>query len=109
VNFVPKLERGVLVEEYRRLVRHLYSPPVYYRRIRTFLRDYSPAGPPMRFERCDVAALVRSMWVLGLREAGRREYWRLLIRAAVLHPRAFGEAMSLALMGYHFRTVAATL
>ncbi len=106
VNFVPTLARSTLVEGYRELVKHLYAPSPYYRRIRTFLRDYRPGGPSMRFELDDLVALIRSMWVLGVAQPGRLQYWQLLVQAALMHPRAFGEAMSLAIMGYHFRTVA---
>jgi radical SAM superfamily enzyme YgiQ (UPF0313 family) len=44
LNFVPKLDREVLVEGYRSLVKRLYTPRMYYRRILTFLREYRPQG-----------------------------------------------------------------
>jgi radical SAM superfamily enzyme YgiQ (UPF0313 family) len=47
LNFVPKLDREVLVEGYRSLVKRLYTPRMYYRRILTFLREYRPQGQGM--------------------------------------------------------------
>ena len=37
LNFVPQLDRQFLIEGYRRLMRSLYEPKSYYRRILTFL------------------------------------------------------------------------
>ncbi len=107
MNFVPRLDRERLVEGYRELVKTLYAPREYYERILTFLREYRPAGPPIRMGGEDVRAFVRSLWVLGFRDAGRWRYWRFLTRSAVSHREAFGEAMMLAIMGYHYRRVAA--
>ncbi|MFO0840593.1 MAG: B12-binding domain-containing radical SAM protein [Phycisphaerae bacterium] len=109
VNFVPALDQNVLVDGYRRLVKSLYSPKHYYERIRVFLRDYRPSGPRMRVRLQDVRAFLRSLWVLGVATRGRRQYWALLVRALLFHRRAFAEAMSLAIMGYHFRRVAMAL
>jgi radical SAM superfamily enzyme YgiQ (UPF0313 family) len=109
LNFVPKLNREVLVEGYRGLVKHLYSPKVYYRRALTFLRTYRPQGPRLPRPRQDILAFLRSLWVLGIRTRGRREYWKFFTKSLLLYPRAFGEAMDLAITGYHFRKVAASL
>lgn len=109
LNFVPKLDRQVLVDGYRRLVNDLYTPRTYYRRIATFLRDYRPSGPPVRMRFCEVMALVRSMWTMGVVARGRRQFWLFLARIALFHRKAFAEAMGLAIIGYHFRKVAASL
>lgn len=109
LNFVPKLDRGVLTEGYRRLVKHLYSPRVYYDRVLTFLRDYRPSGPRIHLQLDDVAAFLRSLWVMGVAERGRREFWRLLLRAFVHHRAALTEAVGLAIIGRHFRRLAASM
>jgi radical SAM superfamily enzyme YgiQ (UPF0313 family) len=109
LNFVPKLDRDVLIEGYRSLVKRLYAPKPYYRRITRFLREYRPQGPRTRPTHGDVAAFVRSLWVLGVRSRGRRAYWSLVVRSLLLQPRKFGAAMSLAILGHHFRRVAESL
>lgn len=40
---------------------------------------------------------------LGVRDAGRAEFWRYMRRAASSHRRNFAHAVTLAAMGYHFR------
>ncbi len=42
INFVTRLDREFLLSGYRELMRKLYAPANYYRRIRTFLRSYRP-------------------------------------------------------------------
>lgn len=109
LNFVPRLDRQVLIDGYRRLVRELYSPREYYRRIHIFLRDYRPTGPRTRLHRQEVFAFLRSLWIMGVLSRGRREFWKFLTRALVFHRSKLTEAMTLAITGHHFRRVAASV
>ncbi len=109
LNFIPKLDRELLIEGYRSLVKRLYSPQMYYRRIRAFLSEYRPQGPRFRLSCRDIKAFLKSLWIMGIWSRGRREYWKFLSRAVLFHWRAFPEAMTLAIIGHHFRRVAATL
>jgi len=109
LNFIPRLDRQVLIDGYRSLVQHIYSPRVYYQRIHTFLKEYRPAAPRARLQACDIQAFIRSLWTMGVVHRGRREYWKFLTRALLRHRDAFAEAMTLAITGHHFRKVAAAL
>ncbi len=109
LNFVPKLDRDMLVEGYRSLVKHLYTPKVYYRRILTFLREYKPQGPKFYLSWTDIQAFLKSLWIIGVRSRGRREYWKFFTKTLLFHRRAFPEAMTLAILGHHFRRVASEL
>jgi radical SAM superfamily enzyme YgiQ (UPF0313 family) len=109
MNFVPVLGRAFLVHGYRRLMKHLYEPKIFYERARSFLANYRPSGPQMAITADHVRALLRSFWVLGVRYRGRRSYWRFLAHALVRHPRAIGVAVSIAIQGHHFRQVAGSL
>jgi radical SAM superfamily enzyme YgiQ (UPF0313 family) len=109
LNFKPKLDRQVLLDGYRALVQELYMPRTYYRRAATFLREYRRRGPRTARSRADIAAFFRSLWVLGVRSRGRRAYWRFFLLTLVVQPRKFGEAMNLAILGHHYRKVAASL
>ena len=48
LNFRPRLGREFLVNGYRELMKELYQPRNYYRRIRTFLENHKPQGPRLR-------------------------------------------------------------
>lgn len=106
LNFVPKLDRDMLIQGYRSLLKHLYAPEVYYRRALTFLREYRPKEPRSAIVGYEWLALLRSLWRLGVRERGRLAYWRFCAHTLIHYPRAFPEAISLAIAGYHFRRVA---
>jgi len=109
LNFVPKLDPDVLVEGYRSLVKRLYAPKSYYQRALTFLREYHPHGPRARLGWTDVLAFTKSLWIIGVWTRGRREYWKYLLRSLFLPPGGFSQAMRLAIIGIHFRRVAASL
>ena len=109
LNFVPRLDRDTLLEGYRSLVKRLYTPSVYYRRALTFLREYRDRGPRVHRPWSDVRAFLHSLWVMGIWTPGRRAYWKYLTKSLLFHRRAFGEAMNIAIVGYHFRKVAASL
>jgi radical SAM superfamily enzyme YgiQ (UPF0313 family) len=108
LNFVPRLDRDMLVQGYRALVQHLYQPRVYYARILNFLREFRPRrGAVWTWN--DLLALARAMAVMGLFSRGRRAYWAFMARVILRYPKAFVDAMNLAIVGHHFRRVAATL
>jgi len=109
LNFLPKLNREFLLNGYRDLMRRLYEPRTYYRRIRTFLKHHRPQGPATRLSRSDLQAFVKSFWWLGVCHRGRLDYWRLCVATAFSRPRQFRHAVELAIIGYHFRRVAKML
>ncbi|MGC8830162.1 MAG: B12-binding domain-containing radical SAM protein [Verrucomicrobiia bacterium] len=110
VNFEPKLNRQFLKENYRQLMKKLYSPSVYYKRVRTFLSTYRPAGAKIRISRDDFIAFIKSIWFLGVRDKeGRKEYWKLFWTTLLTQPAKFRNAIELAIIGLHFRKVAEQL
>jgi len=109
LNFRPKLNREFLQSGYRDLVKKLYEPGNYYRRIRTFLKSHRPAGPGRRLSWADFVAFLKSFWVLGVWHRGRVGYWRLFVGTLIRRPRQFPHAIELAILGYHFRRVAKSL
>ena len=109
INFVTRLDPEFLRSGYRDLMRRLYEPANYYRRIRTFLRSYRPRGPSARLSGADARAFLRSLWVLGVRHAGRGPFWLLLWTTLLASPGKFRAAMELSILGHHFRRVANSL
>ena len=109
LNFRPRLDPQFLENGYRELMKRLYEPRTYYRRIRTFLRNHRNGGPRHRLSRADFQAFVKSLWWLGVWYRGRRAYWWFLWSTLLQHPRQFARAMELAIIGHHFRRVASVL
>jgi len=104
-NIIPAMNLDALREGYKGILRHIYSPEHYYRRIKTLLREYRPLKTRRRFRFPHMLALVRSFYRLGLMDAGRWHYWKLLLWTQFRRPRLFAHAVILAIYGYHFRKV----
>ncbi|NLS94042.1 MAG: DUF4070 domain-containing protein [Planctomycetaceae bacterium] len=109
LNFRPRLDREYLVNGYRELMKELYRPRNYYRRIRIFLENHKPQGPRFGVSWTEFQAFLKSLWLLGFWHRGRLAYWRFCITALLRRPRLFPVAIELAIIGHHFRRVARLL
>jgi radical SAM superfamily enzyme YgiQ (UPF0313 family) len=109
LNFATRVDRDVLIAEYRALMRRLYAPRAYYLRVRAFLRRFEPRGPTRPLSSSDLRAFVKSLWLLGVWHRGRRPYWTLFWSTLIARPRKLRTAVELAILGHHFRKVAERL
>jgi radical SAM superfamily enzyme YgiQ (UPF0313 family) len=105
-NIIPKMGLEPLRQGYRWLLDQLYSPTVYYARVRTFLREYQPPKVSLRMEPQYVLAFFRSVYQLGMKGTERAQYWALLFWTLFRRPKLFPLAVTLAIYGFHFRQVA---
>jgi radical SAM superfamily enzyme YgiQ (UPF0313 family) len=106
-NFIPKMGREALTRGYEHVVDTIYAPKQYYERIKTFLKEYQPSNKgKFRVSLVHLIALIRTTWVLGIKEKGRMQYWKLVVWTLRKKPRTFPLSMTLAVQGFHFRKVA---
>jgi radical SAM superfamily enzyme YgiQ (UPF0313 family) len=110
LNFIPKMDTTRLVEGYQRILRTIYSPAEYYRRALDCLSSLMQNAPEPRRNSIltDLAAFMRVIFALGVRDGERAEFWRYMRRAAASHRTHFAHAVTLAAMGYHFRKLTET-
>ena len=108
MNFIPKMDRETLINGYQQIMSTLYSPKQFYKRVKIFLKEYRPRRTKgiSQLQFWHLRAFVRSIWFLGVKERGRRQYWRFFVSTLLRHPRSFPMSMALAVYGFHFRTVA---
>ena len=105
-NFIPKMNYEVLVNGYKHILDTIYSPKYYCERIKTFLKEYKPHRKRKgKLQFCYVRAFFKSMWILGIKEKGRRYYWKLLASTLLRHPRSFALTVTFAIQAFHFRKV----
>lgn len=102
-NFVPRMNREKLREGYKRLMDHIYAPGPYYRRIRTFLREYRrpKVSSPVNWHY--LMAFFQANIRLGVFGRERFQYWRLLLWTSFHRPSLVPLAVTLSIFGYHFR------
>jgi len=107
MNFIPKMDRETLINGYQHIMSTIYSPKQYYKRVRIFLKEFKPQRRKRitQLQFWHLRAFLRSMWFLGVKERGRRQYWRFFVSTLLRHPRSFPMSMALAVYGFHFRTV----
>ena len=110
MNFVPKMNYQNLKEGYKKIITTIYSPKQYYKRVKTFLKEYHlPNGQNSKIKFQDIRAFFRSLWILGCLEKGKRYYWKLLFYSLFNCPRKFALAVTMAIYGFHFRRIAETV
>jgi radical SAM superfamily enzyme YgiQ (UPF0313 family) len=111
-NFVTRMNRETLVNGYRHILDTIYSPKAYYERMRTFLNEYrvpKVKEKATRLRAHHIEGFLKSIWVLGIKEKGRRYYWKLIFSTLFRNPKAFPLSVSLSVFGFHFRKVAERL
>jgi radical SAM superfamily enzyme YgiQ (UPF0313 family) len=107
LNFIPKMNYETLINGYRHILNTIYSPKQFYERVKIFLKEYKPPkrNVAFQFKFHFIGAVIKSVWILGIREKGRRYFWKLLASSLLKYPRAFPLSMSLAVYGFHFRKI----
>jgi radical SAM superfamily enzyme YgiQ (UPF0313 family) len=105
-NIIPKMGMESLREGYRKLLGQIYTPKFYYERVLTFLREYHPPEIRFHLDPQYFLAFWRSIYRLGIRGAERFQYWKLFFWTLFRRPRLFPLAITLSIMGFHFRQVA---
>jgi len=110
LNFIPKMNSQSLLLGYKNIINTIYSHKEYYKRIKTFLKEYNP---PIYHRRVptknEIVAFIKSLWVLGVIEKGRHHFWNLLITSLIRYPSKFSIAITMAIYGFHFRRVIETV
>ena len=104
-NIIPIMNLDTLREGYKDILANIYSPEHYYKRLKTFLREYKAPTikTSMDFQR--FLAFFRSAYHLGIIGKERFHYWKLLIWTRFRCPKLMPLAITLAIYGHHFRKV----
>ena len=108
LNFIPKMNHETLIDGYKKILDTIYSPKHYYKRVRTFLRQYRPKkfGKKTYIKFCYFSAFLKSIWLLGIQGKERFQYWKLILWTLVRRPYLIGISISFAIYGFHFRKIA---
>ncbi len=106
LNFIPKMDQGELLDGYKKIITGIYSTKPYYQRIRQCLINYRrPKAGKNKIQLNYLKGFMKSDFIIGLANKGRREYWKLLLWTLFRRPGLLIDAVTYALYGHHFRTV----
>jgi radical SAM superfamily enzyme YgiQ (UPF0313 family) len=108
INFISKINPQSLISGYKKVINKLYSPKNYYHRLIVFLKEYKPGKIKRGSNKVNFnqfSALLRSIWILGIREKGRVYYWKMLFWCLLKNPKLLPLAISMMVTGFHFRKI----
>jgi radical SAM superfamily enzyme YgiQ (UPF0313 family) len=103
INFIPKMNRDVLINGYMHVLNTIYSSDYYSRRIQTFYKEYHPKkkqGSTVEFNY--IISLLKALWILGIAEDGRQDFWKFFIFSLFKYPQFFWLSMSYSIYRRHF-------
>ena len=106
LNFIPKMDKEVLLNGHKQIVQTIYSRKEYYTRLKRFLKGYYPLTKlrtGLSLE--SMMALLRSAFYIGVLSRSRFQYWNLFFWSLFRRPDLFPMAITYSIYGYHFRKV----
>ena len=110
INFIPKMSYNSLVAGYDKIIQSIYSPKEYYTRVRKFLNEYKlPDWENVHISFNEMKAFFKIVWRIGIRDKGKKDFWKLLFHSLIHYPKKFSLAMTFVVYGYHFRRIAASV
>lgn len=104
-NIVPSMNLKTLQEGYKKILRTIYAPENYYRRIKVFLQEYHPPKVCSALSFHYKLAFFHAIYRLGILGKERFYFWKTMIWTLCKRPRLFPQAVTLAIYGYHFRII----
>ena len=106
MNFVPRMNYQQLIAGYKKIIRDIYTTKPYYKRIRKLLLNYKPYNTrPANINFVALKAFIKSIFIIGLFDRGRIEYWKFLIWTLFVRPKLIVDAITYTIYGYHYRIV----
>ena len=105
-NIIPNnMDSDTFREGYKKILRQIYSPENYYKRIKIFFREYKSPKIKGKITLDHILGLINSMYHLGILGKERVQFWNLLLWTTVHRRELFPLAVTLAVYGHHFRKV----
>jgi radical SAM superfamily enzyme YgiQ (UPF0313 family) len=104
-NIIPRMGMDRLLEGYQSMMKQIYSPINYYRRVRTLLKELKAPeiSQPLNIQR--FLSIFRSAIRLGVFGKERFHYWTLMLWTLIRKPRFISLAITLSIYGYHYRKI----
>ena len=104
-NIIPRMGIERLLDGYQSIMKQLYSPKNYYRRVRTLLKELKAPEiyQPLNMQR--FLSFFRSAFRLGVLGKERFRYWQLVLWTLSCKPRLMSVAITLSIYGHHYRRI----
>ncbi len=106
LNFIPKMDKRLLIEGYKKVINGIYGGKEYYKRVLDFIKRFNPKRKhQQKLTPRIFLAFCKSVFKLGLFDNYRKQYWELFFWTIRNRPKMIPLAMTYSVYGYHFRKV----
>ena len=92
-NILPIMGLETLTEGYQRILRTIYSPKNYYRRVKTFLQEYPLPKVQTSLSLHYKMAFFHACYRLGFFGKERFQFWKIILWTLFTKPRLISEAI----------------
>ncbi len=104
-NIIPKMGMDNLFNGYQAIMKQIYQPKHYYRRIRTLLLELKPPEIVAPIDLQRFLSFFRAALRLGVFGKERFHYWYLIFWTLIRKPKLVSTAITLSIYGYHYRKI----
>jgi radical SAM superfamily enzyme YgiQ (UPF0313 family) len=104
-NIIPKMGIEKLLDGYQAIMKQVYSPGNYYRRVRVLLKELKAPEIRQPVSLGRLLSFFRSAFRLGILGNERFHYWQLMLWTLIRKPRLMSVAITLSIYGHHYRKI----
>ena len=106
LNFTPKMEKQILLDGYKKVIKGIYGGKEYYDRVLNFVKRFNPNQKnKVKFTLNHLIAFYRSFFRLGIVDTHRKHYWNLFLWTLFNRPKLVPLAITYSVYGFHFRKI----
>lgn len=104
LDFVPKMEKELLISEYKKLLQSLFSVKNYYDRIFNFLKEYKHHTDDKLTQNL-FTGFLKTAYMLGIQDKNRFYFWKMFFTCILKYPKALSKALTQAIYFAHFEQI----
>lgn len=104
INFIPKLDKELLISEYKKLLLSLYNVKNYYDRIFNFLKEYKHHTDDKVTQNL-LTGFLKAVHILGIKDKNRFYFWKMFFTCIFKYPKALPKALTQAIYFAHFEQI----
>ena len=98
------MNKEQLLNGYDHIIRGVYDGKTFYSRMHKFLRILTPIkSVKTTIAFSQVGSFIKSLFILGLFDSSRKDFWRLVFWSARRKPEVIRLAIIYSIYGYYFR------
>jgi radical SAM superfamily enzyme YgiQ (UPF0313 family) len=106
LNFIPVMNKEILINGYKKILNSIYNPKNYYNRIIIYLNEYKELAKGSKLSlSLKLNAISKSIWQMGVIDRGKLYFWKMIFWTLLHKPKLLSEAITQSIYGYHYRTV----